>query len=153
MNALQWWEDIATAIHLTNNEHSTFIEILFLDHLFQTIRQTEQQLEQEKQWAQDRISQLLSRKSSDRLYAWIININLDILSHLPIGSPHTPPETRTPTLATHSSHSAEPKTVHIQQHTKSEINRINHRREVLLQNFLKDQPAGLFANLILINDN
>jgi hypothetical protein len=38
MNALQQREDIATAIHLTNNEQSAFIEILFLDHLFQTIR-------------------------------------------------------------------------------------------------------------------
>jgi hypothetical protein len=37
MNALQQREDIATAIHLTNNKRSTFIEILFLDHPFQTI--------------------------------------------------------------------------------------------------------------------
>jgi hypothetical protein len=37
MNALQRREDIATAIHLTNNERAAFIEILFLDHLFQTI--------------------------------------------------------------------------------------------------------------------
>jgi hypothetical protein len=80
-------------------------------------------------------------------------MNLDIPSCLFIGSPHTPPKTRTPTLATHSSHSAKQKTVHIQQHTKSEIDRINHRREVLLQNFLEDQPAGLFANLILIENN
>jgi hypothetical protein len=153
MNALQRQEDIATAIHLTNNECSTFIEILFLDHLFQTIRQTERQLEQEKQRAWDRISRLLSRKSSDWLYAWIINTNLDILSRLPIGSPHTPPETRTPTLDTHSSHSAKPKPVCIWQHTKSEIDRINHRREVLLKNFPEDQPVGLFANPILIEDD
>jgi hypothetical protein len=37
MNALRRREDIATAIHLTKNEHSAFIEILFLNHLFQTI--------------------------------------------------------------------------------------------------------------------
>jgi hypothetical protein len=36
---------------------------------------------------------------------------------------------------------------------KSEIDRINHRREVLLQNFLEDQPEGLFANPIVIKDN
>jgi hypothetical protein len=35
----------------TNNERATFVWILFLDHLFQTIHQTEHQLEQEKQWA------------------------------------------------------------------------------------------------------
>jgi hypothetical protein len=56
MNALSRREDIATAIQLTNNKHAAFIEILFLNHLFQTIRQTECQLEQEKQQAQDRIS-------------------------------------------------------------------------------------------------
>jgi hypothetical protein len=49
MNALHRQEDISTAICLTNNERSTFTEILFLNHLFQTIRHTEQQLEQEKQ--------------------------------------------------------------------------------------------------------
>jgi hypothetical protein len=130
MNALQRREDIATAIYLTNNKQSAFIKILFLDHLFQTIRQTECQLEQEKQLARDRISRLLLRKSSDRLYAWIISTNLDILSRLPIGSPHTPPETQTPTPDTHSSHSAIPKPICICQHMKSEIDRINHRREV-----------------------
>jgi hypothetical protein len=153
MNALSKREDIATAIRLTNNERAAFVEILFLDHLFQTIQQTEHQLEQEKQRAQDRISWLLSKKTSDRLYAWIINTNLDIPSQLPIGSPHTPPETRTPTPDTHSSQSAVPKPVQIRQHTKSEINQINHRREVLLQNFPEDQPMGLFANPILIEDN
>jgi hypothetical protein len=56
MNALSKREDIATAIRLTNNERAAFVEILFLDHLFQTIQQTEHQLEQEKQRAQDRIS-------------------------------------------------------------------------------------------------
>jgi hypothetical protein len=56
MNALLRWEDIATAIRLTNNKHAAFIEILFLDHLFQTIRQTERQLEQKKQQARDWIS-------------------------------------------------------------------------------------------------
>jgi hypothetical protein len=121
MNALQQWEDIANAIWLTNNERSAFIQILFLNHLFQTICQIKCQLEQEKQCAWDRISRLLLRKSFNRLYAWIINMNLDIPSRLPIRSPHTPPKTRTPTPDTHSSHSAEPKPVHIRQHTKSEI--------------------------------
>jgi hypothetical protein len=153
MNALQQREDIATAIHLTNNKRSTFIEILFLDHPFQTIWQTERQLEQEKQQAWDRISQLLSRKSSNRLYAWIINMNLNILSHLPIGSPHTPPKTWMPTQDTHSSHSAILKPICICQHTKSEIDWINHRREVLMQNFPEDQPVGSFANPILIEDD
>jgi hypothetical protein len=45
MNALQQQEDIATAIHLTNNDQTTFTEILLLDHLFQAIRQTEQRLQ------------------------------------------------------------------------------------------------------------
>jgi hypothetical protein len=49
MNALSRQEDIATAIRLTNNKRATFIEILFLDYLFQTIYQTKCQLEQEKQ--------------------------------------------------------------------------------------------------------
>jgi hypothetical protein len=65
MNAFFRQEDIATAICLTNNERSAFTEIIFLNHLFQTIRQTEQQLEREKQRARDRISCLLSKKSSD----------------------------------------------------------------------------------------
>jgi hypothetical protein len=56
MNALQQREDIATAIRLTNNERATFVEILYLDHLFQTIHQTKRQLEQEKQQARDWIS-------------------------------------------------------------------------------------------------
>jgi hypothetical protein len=47
MNALSRREDIATAIQLTNNKHAAFIEILFLNHLFQTIQQTKCQLEQE----------------------------------------------------------------------------------------------------------
>jgi hypothetical protein len=93
MNALQCREDIATAIHLTNNNHTAFTEILLLDHLFQFIRQTEQRLQWEKQCARDCATCLLSRKLSDQLHAWIINTNLDIPSHLPIGSPHTPPET------------------------------------------------------------
>jgi hypothetical protein len=37
MNALSRREDIATAIRLTNNKQATFVEILFLDHLFQMI--------------------------------------------------------------------------------------------------------------------
>jgi hypothetical protein len=49
MNALSRQEDMATAIRLTNNEHTAFIKILFLNHLFQTIQQTERQLKQEKQ--------------------------------------------------------------------------------------------------------
>jgi hypothetical protein len=36
---------------------------------------------------------------------------------------------------------------------KSEIDQINQRREFLLQNFPEDQPVGLFANPILIEDN
>jgi hypothetical protein len=53
----------------------------------------------------------------------------------------------------HSSHSAEPKPVCIQQHTRSEINRINHCWEFLLQNFPEDQPEGLFANPANIEDD
>jgi hypothetical protein len=45
MNTLCRREDIAMAVNLTNNDQAAFTEILFLDHLFQTIRQTEQQLE------------------------------------------------------------------------------------------------------------
>jgi hypothetical protein len=80
MNTLSRREDIVTAIQLTNNKRAAFVKILFLNHLFQTIQQTEHQLEQEKQRARDRISQLLSKKTSDQLYAWIINTNPDILS-------------------------------------------------------------------------
>jgi hypothetical protein len=62
MNAFLQREDIATAIRLTNNKRSAFTEIIFLNHLSQTIRQTEQQLEKEKQCARDQISRLLSKK-------------------------------------------------------------------------------------------
>jgi hypothetical protein len=72
-------------------------------------------------------------------------MNLDIPSCLPTGSPHTPTEMRTPTPPTHSLHSAVPKPIRIHQHTRSEIDRINHRREFLLQNFPKDHTVGLFA--------
>jgi hypothetical protein len=153
MNAFLCREDITTAIHLTNNECSAFIEILFLDHLFQTIRRTEQQLEQEKQQAHDQISRLLSRKSSDQLYQWIINTNLNIPSRIPIGSPHTPPLNRTHTPPTYLSLSPEPKPIHVRQHTRSEIDQINHRRELLMQNFPEDQPERSFANPITIEDD
>jgi hypothetical protein len=36
---------------------------------------------------------------------------------------------------------------------KSEVDHINHRREILLQNSPEDQPEGSFANLIVIEDN
>jgi hypothetical protein len=153
MNALLQREDIATAVCLTNNKRAAFTKILFLNHIFQTICQTKRQLEQEKQRARDQISRLFSRKSSDQLYAWIIHTSLDIPSRLPIKSPHTPPETQTPTPDTHSSHSAEPKPVCIHQHTKSKIDHINHRREILLQNFPEDQPEESFANPIVIEDD
>jgi hypothetical protein len=80
-------------------------------------------------------------------------MNLDIPSCLPIGSPHTPPETRTPTPETHSSHSAELKPTRIRQHTRNDINHINHHREFLMQNFPEDQPMGSFANPIVIEDS
>jgi hypothetical protein len=153
MNALQWREDITTTIHLTNNDRTAFTEILLLDHLFQAIRQTKQCLQWKKQCARDRVIRLLSRKSSDQLHAWIINTNLDIPSQLPIGSPHTPTETRTPTPPTHLSHSAIPKLTWIRQHTKSEIDWINHRRKFLMQKFPEDQPEGTFANPITIKDD
>jgi hypothetical protein len=141
------------AINLTNNNRTAFTEIVFLNYLFQTIRQKEKQLEKEKQLAHDRITQLLSKKSSDQLYQWIINTNLDIPSCLPIGSPHTPLETHTPFSISHSSHSPKPKPVQICQHAHNEIDRINHCREFLLQNFPEDHPEETFANLILIEDN
>jgi hypothetical protein len=153
MNALQRQEDIATTIRLTNNDHTAFTKILLLDHLFQSIRQTKQHLQWEKQCARDHVTHLLSRKLSDQLHAWIIDTNLDIPSHLPIRSPHTPPKTQTPTPPTHSSHSAIPKLTRICQHTKSEIDRINHRRELLMQNFPEDQLEGTFANPITIKDD
>jgi hypothetical protein len=129
MKALCRREDIAMAINLTNNDQTAFTEIVFLNYLFQTIQQKERQLEREKQLAHNRITQLLSRKSSDQLYQWIINTNLNISSRLPIGSPHTPLETHTPSSISHSSHSPEPEPVRIHKHTQSEIDRINHRRE------------------------
>jgi hypothetical protein len=153
MDALQRREDIATAIHPTNNDRTTFTKILLLDHLFQSIRQTEQCLEWKKQCARDHITCLFSRKSSDQLHAWIINTNLDIPSRLPVGLPHTPLETHTPTPETHSSHSTKPKPIRICQHTHSKIDRINHRRELLMQNFPEDKPKGLFANYIIVEDS
>jgi hypothetical protein len=142
------------AINLTNNDRTAFTEIVLLDYLFQTIRQKERQLEREKQLARDRITRLLSRKSSDQLYQWIINTNLNISSRLPIGSPHTPLETHTPSSISHLFHSPEPKPVQICQHTRSEIDRINHHQEFLLENFFQDHSEGTFANPILIeNDN
>jgi hypothetical protein len=113
MNALQRREDIATAIQLTNNDRTAYTDILLLDHLFQSIRQTKERLQWEKQCAQYRIICLLSRKSSDRLHTWIINKNLNISSQLLIGSPSTPLETHTPSPVSHSSHSAEPKPIRI----------------------------------------
>jgi hypothetical protein len=93
------------------------------------------------------------KKSSDNLYQWIINSNLDTPFHLPIGSPHTPPETHTASSVSHLSHSPELKPMRIRQHTQSEINEINHRREYLIQNFPEDQPDGSFANPFVIEDN
>jgi hypothetical protein len=153
MNALQRQEDIATAIRLTNNNRTAYADIVLLDHLFQAIRQTEEHLLWEKQCARDRITRLLSRKSSDQLHAWIINMNLNTPFDLPIGSPQTPLETRTPTPLSHSSHSAKPKPIRIRQHTRSEIDQINHRREFLLQNFPEDQPEGSFANPVVVEDD
>jgi hypothetical protein len=62
-------------------------------------------------------------------------------------------ETHTPSSISHSSHSPEPKPVQICQHTRSEIDRINHCREYLLQNFPEDHSKGTFANPILIEDD
>jgi hypothetical protein len=153
MNILQRREDIATAIRLTNNNRTAYADIVLLDHLFQAIRQTEEHLLWEKQCTRDRITRLLSRKSSDQLHAWIINTNLNIPSSLPVGSPRTPLETHTPTPLSHFSHSAEPKPIRIRQHTHSEIDRINHRQEFLLQNFPEDQPKGSFANPVVVEDD
>jgi hypothetical protein len=59
----------------------------------------------------------------------------------------------TPFPVSHSSHSAELKPVCIWQHTRSEIDHINHWREFLLQNFPKDQPEGSFANPVIVEDD
>jgi hypothetical protein len=72
---------------------------------------------------------------------------------LPVGSPSTPLEMHTPSPISHSSHSAEPKPVRIRLHTHSEIDRINHRQEFLLQNFSEDQPEGSFANPVIVEDD
>jgi hypothetical protein len=102
-------ENVATAINLVNNNQTAFTEIAFLDYLIQNIRRSEIQLEKDKQLARARIARLLSKKSSSNLYQWIINSNLDTPFYLPIGSPHTPPETHTLSSISHSSHSPEPK--------------------------------------------
>jgi hypothetical protein len=146
-------ENVATAINLVDNNQTAFTEIAFLNYLLQNIRRSEIRLEKDKRLARARIARLLSKKSSDNLYQWIINSNLDTPFHLPIGSPHTPPETHTPSSISHLSHSPEPKPMRIRQHTQSEINEINHRREYLIQNFPEDQPAGSFTNPITIEDN
>jgi hypothetical protein len=87
------------------------------------------------------------------LYQWIINSNIDTPFHLPIGSPHTPPETHTPSSISHSSHSPDLKPIWIRQHTQSEIDEINHHREFLMRNFPEDQLAGLFTNQFTIEDD
>jgi hypothetical protein len=129
------------------------MEIAFLNYLFQNIRRKEMQLEKDRRLARAQIVRLLSKKSFDKLYQWIINSNIDTPFHLPIGLPHTPPEMHTPSSISHSSHSPEPKPVRIRQHTRSEINEINHCREFLMRNFPEDQPAGLFANPLVIEDD
>jgi hypothetical protein len=153
MDTFSLRENVATAINLANNDWTAFTEIAFLDYLFQNIQRKEKQLEKDRQLARARIARLLSKKSSDKLYQWIINSNIDTPFHLSIGSPHTPPETHTPSSIPHSSHSPEPKPVQIQQHTQSEINKINHRREFLMRNFPEDQPAGSFANPFTIEND
>jgi hypothetical protein len=146
-------ENITTAINLVDNNPTAFAEIAFLDYLLQNIRRSETRLEKDKQLARARITRLLTKKSSDKLYQWIVNSNLDTPFHLPIGSPHTPPETHTPSSISHLSHSPEPKPIRIRRHTQSEIDRINTRREFLSQNFPEDYPKGTFANPILVEDN
>jgi hypothetical protein len=153
MNTFSRREDVAMAINLAHNNRIAFTEIAFLDYLFQNIRQKEIQLEKDKRLARARIVQLLSKKSSDKLYQWIITSNINTSFHLPIGSPHTPPETHTPSSISHSSHSPDPKPVQIRQHTRSEIDQINHCQEFLMRNFPEDQPAGSFANPLVIEDN
>jgi hypothetical protein len=153
MNTFSQRENVATAINLAHNNRTTFTEIAFLDYLFQNIQRKEIQLEKDKRLAQARIVWLLSKKSSDKLYQWIINSNINTPFYLPIGSPHTPPETHTPSSISHSSHSLDPKPIRIWQHTRSEIDKINHRREFLMQNFPEDQLAGSFANPFTIEDN
>jgi hypothetical protein len=130
-------ENITTAINLVDNNPTAFAEIAFLDYLLQNIRQSETRLEKDKRLARARITRLtrlLTKKSSDKLYQWIINSNLDTPFHLPIGSPHTPLETHTPSPISHSSHSPKPKPIRIRHHT---------------QNY----PKGTFANPILVEDN
>jgi hypothetical protein len=146
-------ENITTVINLVNNNQTAFAEITFLNYLLQNIRQSEIRLEKDKQLARARITRLLTKKSSNKLYQWIINSNLDMPFHLPIGSPHTPPETHTPSSISHLSYSPEPKPIRIRRHTQSEINRINTRREFLSQNFPEDYPKGTFANPILVEDD
>jgi hypothetical protein len=146
-------ENITTAINLVDNNPTAFAEIAFLDYLLQNIRRSETRLEKDKRLARARITRLLTKKSSDKLYQWIINSNLDTPFHLPIGSPHTPPETHTPSPISHSSHSPEPKPIRIRRHTQSEINCINTRREFLSQNFPEDYPKGTFTNPILVEDD
>jgi hypothetical protein len=110
-------ENVTTAINLTNNDRTSFTKIAFLDYLFQNIRRNKMRLEKDRRLARAHIARLLSQQSSDKLYQWIINSSINLLLHLPIGSPHTPPETHTPTTVSHSSHSPKPKPVRIRQHT------------------------------------
>jgi hypothetical protein len=145
-------ENITTAINLVDNNQTAFAEITFLDYLIQNIRRSEIRLEKDKQLARAQITRLLTKKSSDKLYQWIINSNLDTPFHLPIGSPHTPPETHTPSSISHLSYSPEPKPIRIRRHTQSEIDCINTRQEFLSQNFPEDYPKGTFANPNLVED-
>jgi hypothetical protein len=53
--------------------------------LFQSIKQLENRLENEKRAARDQISHLLAKEKSDRLYQWIIRQSLGLNKDLPLG--------------------------------------------------------------------
>jgi hypothetical protein len=65
MKAFSRQEDVATTINLLDNERQAFTEVLFLDHLFQSIKQLKTRLENEKRAA--RISRLSAKEKSDKL--------------------------------------------------------------------------------------
>jgi hypothetical protein len=96
MEVLQQREDFATAINLLGNTRDGLNDIVFLDYLFQTIKQSERALENQKRFARDRISRMLAKRSSTQFYRWMVRNGTGI--EIPLGSEHTPPDSSNDTL-------------------------------------------------------
>ena len=83
---------MAITVSMLDGNPVSFAEFSFLNYLFWSIRWLEWDLENEQRIAQNQITQLLARKSADHLYHWVIYCNTRDYLAIPIGSPHTPPD-------------------------------------------------------------